>query len=155
LTNWAETYGVYVEAQGGFRKGLGTTDSIYVLHNLITWCINHKRKLYCAFVDYSKAFDYVVRENLWYKLLLSGVSGKMMRVIMDMYKTVSSCVKGGQGVTNSFDCVLGVRQGESLSPFLFAIYVNDLEKTMRDEGVEGLTVDNLKLFVLFYAEKMP
>ncbi len=152
LTNWAETYGVYVEAQGGFRKGLGTTDSIYVLHNLITWCINHKRKLYCAFVDYSKAFDYVVRENLWYKLLLSGVSGKMMRVIMDMYKTVSSCVKGGQGVTNSFDCILGVRQGESLSPFLFAIYVNDLEKTMRDEGVEGLTVDNLKLFVLFYAD---
>ena len=26
LCKWAEEYGVYVEAQGGFREGRGTTD---------------------------------------------------------------------------------------------------------------------------------
>ena len=34
--------------------------------------------LYCAFLDYSKAFDNVVRDNLWYKLLKVGIRGKMI-----------------------------------------------------------------------------
>ena len=25
------------------------------------------KKLYAAFIDYTKAFDYIVRENMWYK----------------------------------------------------------------------------------------
>jgi hypothetical protein len=149
LTNWAEDYGVYVESQGGFRAGFGTADSIFVLHNLISWCLNNKKKLYCAFVDYQKAFDYVVRDNLWFKLLKVGVTGKMFNIIRSMYETVSSKVKG---ISSSFECILGVRQGESLSPFLFAMYVNDLEKTLNDSGTRGLTMDTLKLFVLFYAD---
>ncbi len=153
LTHWAEEYGVYVEAQGGFRSGYSTTDSIFALHNLIKWSLNNKKKLYCVFVDYRKAFDYVVRDNLWYKLLKVGVTGKMFNIIRDMYKTVSSRVKGlCSGDLKSFQCILGVRQGESLSPFLFAMYINDLEKTMSDSGARGLTIDTLKLFVLFYAD---
>ena len=36
LTDWAENYGVYVEAQAGFRSKMGTIDNIFVLHGLIT-----------------------------------------------------------------------------------------------------------------------
>ena len=111
--------------------------------------MNNTKKLYCAFVDYQKAFDYAVRENVWYKLLKVGVTGKMFNIIRNMYKTVSSKVKG---VSSSFECILGVRQYESLSPFLFAMYVNDLEKTLNDSGTCGLKMDTLKLFVLFYAD---
>ena len=35
LYTWAESYGVYIEAQFGFRSGRGTVDCIYVLHMLI------------------------------------------------------------------------------------------------------------------------
>ena len=48
---------------------MGTTDNLYDLHGLISHVINQGKKLYCAFVDFTKAFDYVVRENLWYKLI--------------------------------------------------------------------------------------
>lgn len=152
LTQWAEDYGVYAESQGGFRSGYSTTDSVFVLHNLISWCFRSKKKLYCAFVDYTKAFDYVVRDNLWYKLLKVGVRGKMYKVIKNMYGTVTSRVKGLSQDVDSFECILGVRQGESLSPFLFAMYINDLEETMVNRGVRGLSIDTLKLFVLFYAD---
>ncbi len=64
LSAWAENYNVYVEAQAGFRKRMGTRDNIFILHSLITHMINKGKKLYCAFVDFSKAFDYVLRENL-------------------------------------------------------------------------------------------
>ena len=42
LNEWDERYQVYVEAQSG-RKGMSTVDNIYVLHSLITHCINEKR----------------------------------------------------------------------------------------------------------------
>lgn len=152
LNKWAEDYNVYIKAQGGFRKGYGTTDSIFVLHNLITWCINNKKTLYCTFIDYRKAFDYVVHKNLWYKLLNIGIRGKMLTIIQNMYSSVKSCVRGPEGLTCDFDCILGVRQGESLSPFLFAMYVNDLETTLNTSGITGLNINMLKLFILFYAD---
>ena len=54
LINWAESYYVYIEAQAGFRREMGTTDNIFVLHGLITHLINQGKKLYCAFVDFKK-----------------------------------------------------------------------------------------------------
>ena len=35
LVDWAEKYGVYVEAQAGFRSNMGTADHMFDLHGLI------------------------------------------------------------------------------------------------------------------------
>ena len=64
LKDWAENYYVLIEAQAGFRPGISTTDNVFVLHGVISHLLNQGKKLYCAFVDFTKAFDYVVRENL-------------------------------------------------------------------------------------------
>ena len=77
LTAWAETYSVYIETQAGFREHMCTTDTIFVLHGLITHSSNNNRKLFCSFIDFSNAFDNVVRDVLWFKLLQFGVRGKM------------------------------------------------------------------------------
>ncbi len=59
-----------------FEAGMGTSDNICVIHSLIAHVINTNGRLLCAFVDFSKAFDYVVRDILWYKLIKLGVRGK-------------------------------------------------------------------------------
>ena len=69
LDSWAESYGIYVEALYGFRTGRSTTDCIFILNNVINKLLKSEKTLYAFFVDYSKAFDYIVRENLCYKLL--------------------------------------------------------------------------------------
>ena len=61
-----------------------------------------------------------------------------------------------------FPCETGVRQGENLSPFLFALYLNDLEQFLHENLVNGLdTITNMcsenldiffKLFILLYAD---
>ena len=76
LDGWAEAYGIYPEAQNGFRKGRGTTDSLFIIQIVINEFIENGKKLYVFFVDYSKAFDFVVHDNLWYKLLQYGIRGK-------------------------------------------------------------------------------
>ena len=153
LSHWAEHNSVYMEAQGGFPSKMGTIDSMFVLDNVINWFISNKNKFCCAFLDYSKAFDYVVRDNLWYKLLKLGVRGKMFNIIQSIYSTVKSKVRGPKSITDSFECTLGIRQDESLSPLLFSMYVNDLEDFLRNNGSTGIDIGFMKLFVLLYADE--
>ena len=151
LNEWAEKYHIYVEGQSGFRKGMSTVDNIFVLHSLITHCVNEKNKLYSAFIDFKKAFDVVVRDVLWFKLVKSGVRGKILDMIQSMYKNIKSRVKFENDLSDEFLSYVGVSQGECLSPFLFSMYLNDLENEFVTKGVDGLDIGMLKLYLLLYA----
>ena len=85
LSEWSENYFVLIEAQAGFRANMSTVDDIFVLHGLISHILNHGEKIYCAFIDFTKAFDYVVRENLLYKLVKLGLRGKILNIIKSIY----------------------------------------------------------------------
>ena len=152
LTDWADEYAVYIEAQAGFRAAMSTIDNIFVLHGIINHLINKGEKLFCAFVDFTKAFDYVVHDIIWYKLIRLGVRGKILNVIRSMYSHVKSKVKVNNDISNGFECHLGVRQGECLSPFLFAMYVNDIENEFQLKGSEGIDIGLLKMFLILYAD---
>ena len=143
---------MYIEAQAGFRKKMSTIDNIFILSGLITHCHNYNETLYCACVDFSKAFDYVVRDNVWYKLLKIGVRGKMLDIIKSMFSIVKSEIKYTNNVSETFICNIGVRQGERLSPFLFSMYLNDLEEELSVKGVKGVVIGMFKLFPLLYAD---
>ena len=106
---------------------MSTVDNIFVLHGIINHMLNQGKKLFVLFVDFSKAFDYVVRENLWYKLIQLGLRGNILNIIQSMYHSVKSRVKYMNKLSDDFQCMLGVRQGECLSPFLFSLCINDLE----------------------------
>ena len=57
-----------------------------------------------------------------YKLIKYGVRGKMLDIIKSMYENVRSRVKYNNTLSDDFSWgFLGVRQGESLSPFLFSM----------------------------------
>jgi hypothetical protein len=78
-------------------------------------------------VDCRKAFDLVLRNLLWEKLLQTGVHGKVLDIVKDMYSKAKSCVKTSLGLSNFFVSNVGLRQGEHLSPILFYLFVNDLK----------------------------
>ena len=116
--------------------------------------MNTNKKLYAAFVDFKKAFDYVVRDVVWYKLIKAGVRGKILNVIQARYNTIKSRVKFDNQLSNDFVSCIGVRQGECLSPFLFSMYllINDIEKEFIEKRVDGFDIGMLKLYLLLYAD---
>ena len=69
-----------------------------------------------------------------------------------MYETVKSKVEYQNQLSEEFDCYLGVRQEESLSPFVFSTYLNDIEDEFYLHGIEGINIYQIKLFLLFYAD---
>ena len=122
LSEWAENYHVLIEAQVGFRQGMSPIDNVFVKHGLLSHILNQGNKLYCAFVDYTKAFDCIVRENLWYKMIKYGLRGKKLNIIMSIYSKVKSRVQYNNKTGDEFFCRRGVCQGERLSPLLFIIF---------------------------------
>jgi hypothetical protein len=65
LTTFLECAGIIGEEQAGFRDGYSILDHTYVMHSLIEMYLARGKRLYCAFVDYKKAFDLVDRSSLW------------------------------------------------------------------------------------------
>ena len=89
------------EAQTGFRKGYSTTDQIFTLKCIVELFLCQGRRLFCTFVDYSKAFDAINRATLWKKLFSYGITGKVIDVITNMYKSIKSCVMDS-GIQSDF-----------------------------------------------------
>ena len=53
------------KGQEGFRRNHSTTDHLVTLRIIAEECRNNKYDLFCCFVDFTKAFDTVPRNNLW------------------------------------------------------------------------------------------
>ena len=51
---------------------------------------------------------------------------------------IKSQIKVNGSLSASFQCQLGVRQGENLSSFLFSVYLNDLESYLSMHNINGL-----------------
>ena len=90
----------------------------------------NKRMTCCAFIDYSIAFDSVCRNTLYSKLKDYGISSKMLKRVMGIYRNVKSCVKNSNMHSVWFTCIDGLRQGDGISPILFAMSINDLSKKL-------------------------
>ena len=122
---------------------------IFVLHSLIDLYLSKREQVYCAFVDYKKVFDLVDRTSLWSKLLKTNVDGNFFKVSNHMYKQANSCVLSDSKKSNVFDCNIGVRQGENLSPMLFALFLYDFKEFIC-EKFQGIDVLPHKIdFALF------
>ncbi|KAK3574198.1 hypothetical protein QTP86_004334 [Hemibagrus guttatus] len=84
--------------------------------------------------DLEKAYDRVPREELWYCMRKSGVAEKYVRVVQDMYERSRTVVRCAVGQTEEFKVELGLHQGSALSPFLFAIVMDQLSEEVRQES---------------------
>ncbi|KAK3533018.1 hypothetical protein QTP70_006232 [Hemibagrus guttatus] len=58
-----------------------------------------------------KAYDRVLREELWYCMRKSGVAEKYVRVVQDMYERSRTAVRCAVGQTEEFNVEVGLHQG--------------------------------------------
>ena len=136
LSKWAESAGIRANGQAGFRKGHRTVDHVFTLRTLISQAKHCKRKLFCCFVDFKKAFDSVPRDRLWQVLVGLGLAGPLLQCLQSMYAQDSACVLTQDGCTEFFPCTAGVKQGCPASPLLFGLYLDALETYLAGQGTD-------------------
>ncbi len=155
LASWVggflEVHNLLANEQNGFKPGRSCSDHVYTLNELLRTRKSQCLETFCSFVDFQKAFDYVNHDYLLHKLLQKGIDGKMYHIIKNIYSALESCVLVGDRLTSWLQAKSGVRQGDSLSPILFAIFIDDLAYELID-AKSGLDIDNTHLALLVYAD---
>ena len=84
-------------------------------------------------IDLKKAYDRVPRDVLWWVLKKKAVPLKDVSIIRDMYEGVVTNVRTCGGLTDEFPITIGVHQGSALSPFLFAIVMDEITKSIHED----------------------
>ena len=84
LAGLSDEIGLLSSAQAGFRNAHSTADSIFILHSLINLYLSTKKKLFCTFIDFSRALDTIWRVGIWQKLIENNISGKCFNVIKSL-----------------------------------------------------------------------
>ena len=95
----------------------------------------HREKqkgLHTVFIDQEKAYDRVARQEVWRCIREKGVSENYVRIVQDMYEVARTRVKSSVVLTDKIPVSVGLHQGSSLSPYLFAMIMDVLACGIRD-----------------------
>ena len=141
------TRNAIAEEQYGFKRDCGCRNAIFVLRMLGERCIEMQKDLYLCFIDYEKAFDSVEHETLFTVLENSGIDGKDLRLLQDLYWKQEAAIRINGTIGKWIKIRKGARQGCGMSPDFFNLYGEEIIKLIKDlEGVRlgGRNVNNLR-----------
>ena len=148
------TEGSVMDEQGGFRSGRGCIDQVFAVKQVIEKMIEKDRVMFMVFIDLEKAYDNVCREKLWRVLSEYGVRGRLLRSIKALYEGGRARVKVEGMESQGFRVRKGVRQGCTLSPWLFNVFIDKVVKEARRECVREVTLSTGSIGILMFADDM-
>jgi len=151
LSTWSEKTGVIADEQGGFRRGRGTPDQIFLLKEIISSRKAWGLPTLVTYIDARKAYDTVWREGNYVRLFDVGLQGKLWRQIQAMGQRVRSKVRLPIGETDWYELERGVAQGAVESPWLYSNFINGLAEELKAGGF-GVLVGGIRIPLLMYAD---
>nr|VZI51255.1 unnamed protein product [Spirometra erinaceieuropaei] len=126
--------GLLPESQCGFRRHRGTTDMIFAARQLQKKCQEMRTHLYSTFMDLTKAFDTVNREELWKIMQKFGCPERFTQMVRQLHDGMMARVTDNGAVSEAFAVTNGVKQGCVLAPTLFSLMFSAmLMDAYRDE----------------------
>ena len=142
---------VYPESQCGFRAERSTVDMIFSVRQLQEKCRERQMPLYMAFIDLTKAFDFVSRRGLFQLLKKIGCPPQLLSITYSFHDDMKGTVSFDGASSEPFTIKSGVNQGCVLAPTLFGIFFSLMLKFAFAEFEEGIhlhTRSDGKLFNL-------
>jgi len=117
--------------QLGFKQGHGCDDALSVFNNFI---IRAKSKdLSIALMDLSKAFDRTIRRKIWERLEEMNVPLEFIETLRNGHKYTTMTPQFGGKLGQQIKINRGVFQGSPLSPLLFIIYTEEMNRWITEE----------------------
>jgi hypothetical protein len=112
--------------QFGFMPERSTMEAIFLIRQLMERCREQTKDPHMIFIDMEKAYDKVPRNVMYWVLQKHKVASKYIILIKDMYDNVVTNIRTSDGDTNDFPINIGLHQGLALSPYLFALMMDEV-----------------------------
>lgn len=140
-------------SQFGFIKGRNINDAIRTILDIVDHSdIENKHGILLA-LDFQKAFDTLSWDYLFKTLELYNFGMEYQRWVKLCYTEISSCVTNYKHASAYFDVKRGVRQGDSLSPYLFILSLELLSRMIReDKSIKGMTYGDNEIKLITFAD---
>ena len=116
------------DVQAGFRKRRETRDQITNIRWVIEKASDFQKNIYFCFIDYAKAFDCVAHNKLRKILKEMGIPDHLTCLLRNLYAGQEATVRIGHGTIEWFQIEKGVHQGCILSPCLFNLYAEYIQR---------------------------
>ena len=139
--------------QFGFKAKKSTSHALHCFRETVDYYVENGSRVFCSFLDASKAFDRLVHSGLFIKLMDRNVPKIFLDIIISWHTGLSCRVRWDNVFSGWFSITAGVRQGGVLSPDFYGIYVNDLICILQKSGV-GCYILRIFAACLFYADDM-
>lgn len=117
----------------GFMPGRSTIEINFLLWRLMKKYRENKKDLHMVFFDLEKAYDRVSSEIIRWVLDKNGVLSRSIDLVKDMYDGAITSVRTIGGETSEFTITVDLHQGLALSPYLFALVMDELTKRIQEE----------------------
>ena len=138
--------------QFGFTQGCRTSDNVFIIDSMISYQKSIRKNLFITFIDFSKAFDFVNRSFLYYKMIKKGYGGRLVKTIQSMFSKSQAKVRWQGELGSSINSTHGVLQGGIVSPKLFNLYMSDMEEYL-DQSC-GVSIEGTTFTHLLYADDL-
>nr|VZI09493.1 unnamed protein product [Spirometra erinaceieuropaei] len=109
------------ERQCGSHRHRGTTDMIFTVRQLHGKCWEMLTHLYSTFMDLTKAFDALNREELWRNMQKYGCPERSTQMVSQLHDGMAARVTDNGAVSKAFAETNGVKQSCVLTPTLFSL----------------------------------
>ena len=139
--------------QFGFKKKTGTSHALYSLHKTLSYFTNNETTVNVCSLDLSRAFDKLNKFVLFKKLLARGCPINFINILENWYSKCFTTVRWEGHFSEPVRLECGVRQGGILSPYLFAIYVDDIIKLINASGL-GCVIKKIAFNIFMYADDL-
>ncbi|KAJ9511735.1 hypothetical protein QJQ45_022599 [Haematococcus lacustris] len=144
LYEYAEANGMLSKCQAGFRSHRDTTQQLQMLVMALEDAKLAKADIYALMVDFTSAFNTTCQDKLLWIMHDLGFPTDATDAVKDLYTGATTRFKTPYGPTDPIPVDRGTIQGDSLSPFLFLIYIEPLLRWLQvgARGYKFQSVEN-------------
>lgn len=151
LKLWVADHRIINENQQGFVHNSNCETQFHNINNVKNIRASQGLATHILFIDLQNAYGSIQHESLIEVLTLMKLPLDFIKLVKSILTTHSIKIQTELGLTNAIPTNYGIPQGDSLSPLIFALYMEGVNRAYQ-ERQSGIEVEGERINLLLFAD---